>query len=513
MLEQEVIKFSQIFTGLDRAYGYYQPKNSQKGNGKEEGILKTVTKPVTLDIYKSHLEKTHYSIGIIPIREDNTCCWGVIDVDIYPIDYKEVITKIRKLELPLVPCRSKSGGMHIFMFVPEGIKAAEMKQKLKESALSIGYPGSEIFPKQTEIRSDRGDTGNWLNLPYGIGMRYAFNDDGSAASLQEFFQLYDKYKLTKEQFNNLTIKDPDEILAGGPPCLNAILAKGSVGKGERNNTMFNICVYFIKTKKENWENEVSKVNEQYFKPKLEHTELNNIIASAKEKEYNYQCNKDPLEKFCDKKACVKKEFGVGTPDHPTFGNLTVVETDPPLWFMDVDDSRIELTTEQLQMFEKFQRRCMEVLHTMPPLMKKSDWIDTVNAMMAEGSLNIIEVSEEDKFVGRFKSLFNDFLIRWPSSSENEDVLLQRKNYINDGKIFFKAEVLEEYIKNAGFKIDQNILYKTLRFTIKAEERQIKIKKDEHIRLSVRVRVVDDPKMRTIKLDTRAKNSQPEETPF
>ena len=64
MLEQEVIKFSQIFTGLDRAYGYYQPKNSQKGNGKEEGILKTVTKPVTLDIYKSHLEKTHYSIGI-----------------------------------------------------------------------------------------------------------------------------------------------------------------------------------------------------------------------------------------------------------------------------------------------------------------------------------------------------------------------------------------------------------------------------------------------------------------
>ena len=54
MLEQEVIKFSQIFTGLDRAYGYYQPKNSQKGNGKEEGILKTVTKPVTLDIYKSH---------------------------------------------------------------------------------------------------------------------------------------------------------------------------------------------------------------------------------------------------------------------------------------------------------------------------------------------------------------------------------------------------------------------------------------------------------------------------
>ena len=72
---------------------------------------------------------------------------------------------------------------------------------------------------------------------------------------------------------------------------------------------------------------------------------------------------------------------------------------------------------------------------------------------------------------------------------------------------------EEYIKNAGFKIDQNILYKTLRFTIKAEERQIKIKKDEHIRLSVRVRVVDDPKMRTIKLDTSAKNSQPEETPF
>ena len=40
-----------------------------------------------------------------------------------------------------------------------------MKSKLKAMAEALGYGGSEIFPKQTEILVERGDTGNFLNLP------------------------------------------------------------------------------------------------------------------------------------------------------------------------------------------------------------------------------------------------------------------------------------------------------------------------------------------------------------
>ena len=52
-----------------------------------------------------------------------------------------------------------------------------MQNTLKKIAKVLGYEGSEIFPKQTEILVERGDTGNFLNLPYyneTKGLRYAY---------------------------------------------------------------------------------------------------------------------------------------------------------------------------------------------------------------------------------------------------------------------------------------------------------------------------------------------------
>ena len=74
--------------------------------------------------------------------------------------------KVWNLKLPLIVCRSKSGGAHVFLFTKENIPASLMQSKLKQMSIILGYEGSEIFPKQTEILVDRGDTGNFLNLPY-----------------------------------------------------------------------------------------------------------------------------------------------------------------------------------------------------------------------------------------------------------------------------------------------------------------------------------------------------------
>ena len=77
-----------------------------------------------------------------------------------------------------------------------------MQTTLKKFAKVLGYEGSEIFPKQTEILVERGDTGNFLNLPYyngTKGLRYAINDNGSSCTLEEFYQLYDVYARSKEE--------------------------------------------------------------------------------------------------------------------------------------------------------------------------------------------------------------------------------------------------------------------------------------------------------------------------
>ena len=68
---------------------------------------------------------------------------------------------------------------------------------------------AEIFPKQTEILVERGDTGNFLNLPYfngTKGLRYAINDNGSASTLEEFYKLYDVWACGRKRWRKLKSK-------------------------------------------------------------------------------------------------------------------------------------------------------------------------------------------------------------------------------------------------------------------------------------------------------------------
>ena len=109
-------------------------------------------------------------------------------------------------------CRSKSGGAHVFLFTENNVTAKLMQDKLTQIKAVLGYSGSEVFPKQTELKSED-DTGNFLNLPYFNGdntTRYAFNNLGEAVNLKSFFELYDSTKIKAEvleKFNNKKTRD------------------------------------------------------------------------------------------------------------------------------------------------------------------------------------------------------------------------------------------------------------------------------------------------------------------
>jgi hypothetical protein len=160
-----VDKFKSIFEGLDVAYGQHQSEG-KRADGKQEGKSYIVKQEVTDNLWQSHLDGVGPSLGIIPIRADNTVSWGCIDIDTYPIDHRKIINNIRSLQLPLVPCRSKSGGMHIFLFLRNPVSAKLVREKLREVASGLGYSSVEVFPKQSTILIEKGDLGNFLNLPY-----------------------------------------------------------------------------------------------------------------------------------------------------------------------------------------------------------------------------------------------------------------------------------------------------------------------------------------------------------
>ncbi len=86
----DITKFKAIFSGLDIAYGTYRIKK-ERGDGKQAGQATVVRKPPTDDLWVQHLDGVDPSLGIIPIRADNSCIWGCIDIDQYPLDHKGLV--------------------------------------------------------------------------------------------------------------------------------------------------------------------------------------------------------------------------------------------------------------------------------------------------------------------------------------------------------------------------------------------------------------------------------------
>ena len=281
-METENIKrFARIFRGLDKAYGTFDI-TEKSASGKAKGKARIVRDPRTLATFTAHL-KGQQSVGIVPINEDNNCWWGAIDVDMYPLDHTKLVAIVKELNFPLVVCRSKSGGGHIYVFLTEPVPAELVQNKLKEIAGEIGYADTtEIFPKQIQLVLERGDTGNFLNLPYfdhENGLRYAIKDGGEAATLEEFLDMAEKNAITREDLEAiLTHKTEavDEKLKDGPPCLQALIRHG-FPEGTRNNGLFNIGVYLRKAFPDNWENKILEYNQAMMDPPLSLNEVN-VVA-------------------------------------------------------------------------------------------------------------------------------------------------------------------------------------------------------------------------------------------
>ena len=452
----DIAKFKSIFEGLDIAYGTYKIEKS-RGDGKQAGKAVVVRKPPTDDLWVKHLEGVEPSLGIIPIRADNTCIWGCIDIDQYPLDHKGLVEKIASLGLPLVTCRSKSGGAHLFLFTSEPIPARDMQQYLKAAAAQLGEAGREIFPKQAEILVERGDTGNFLNLPYFAGdegTRYAIKPDGKAATLDEFYGLFDANVQTPPLNFPEPPKEAETPIKDGPPCLQALCAQG-FPEGTRNNGLFAIGVYLRKVYPAGWEDKMVEYNFKYVNPPLPNNEVQLLVKQAGKKEYRYKCKDAPLNAFCNSGLCRTRKHGIGGdgPDSPQLSSLSKYASEPPLWFLDINGSRIELDTDSLFVQTAFQKACLEKINVLPPTLRKADWEQLLNALLKEmvETEQITEASEDTSVTGKFLDLLEEFCTHMQQAADRDEIILGRP-WINDdeAKTYFRMKDLEAHLKRNNF---------------------------------------------------------------
>ena len=447
-----------IFDGLKEAHGYFKIENTG-ANGKAKGKAGVLREPQTKKLWENHLSGEGSGLGIIPINEDNMCKWGCIDVDQYPLDHKMLVDKIRKLKLPLVVCRSKSGGAHCFLFSKEWVPAKDMQKSLQHMSAALGYGESEIFPKQIKLHLDRGDVGNFLNLPYydhENGLRYAILDDGTSAELNEFIDLYEKYAQTPEEVVKLQIVDTGEtdLMKDGPPCLQ-ILCKQRISEGGRNNGLFNIGVYLRKAYPDSYESEILRYNMEYLSPPLPLPEVNIVAKQLDRKDYAYKCSDAPINAHCNKELCRTRKFGIGAAvAGATIANLRKYNSTPPVWFMDVNGEPLELDTEALMSQPLFQKYCMEQLNFMPRSVAKQQWESRISTLMTEMRDNesaIIEVSQDASISGQFYDYLEEFCSHLQQAQDKEEILLRRPWTDEEEEVtYFRLKDFESYLKKNKF---------------------------------------------------------------
>lgn len=468
-------KFLELFKGNGRAHGVYTADSSPTAGLKVDGRAITVTDPVTVSLWVDHLEGGK-GLGIIPIRDDATCFFGAIDIDKYDgLDYKETIARINALDLPLVPCRSKSGGMHLFVFTSEGVPAALVRGKLLDFAAALGFGETEVFPKQVEVIADRGDLGQWINMPYfdiKKTTRYGLNKSGKQVTPEAFLKTAFSLRKTKKELEAISVVTISDM-SDGPPCLQFLLQQG-FEPGTRNDGLFNIGVYLRKSQAKGWESAIDDYNVRFMKPPLSSSEVQAVIKSLRRRSYNYMCQQPPLKPHCNTAVCRGRKFGAHENlGMPILTGLTKYDAQPPIWFVDLEGGgRLELMTEELQSQIRFQRRCMESLNLMPARIREDAWQAMVQQLMEKTT--IIEAPREASIVGQFIDYLERFCTSRAQARVMDEILLG-KPFTGNGYHYFRLSDLLAFLERNRFReFKANKVASVLR-DLRAEHQFVRVK--------------------------------------
>ena len=422
---------------------------------------------MTVDLWVGHL-KGEIGVGCFPLRDDGRCRWGVIDVDRYDVDLVKIAKEVVKLQLPLIVCRSKSGGAHIFLFLREWVDAKIVRGKLMEWAVALGYGGVEVFPKQTRLASTR-DFGNWLNMPYfnaERSMRYGIRPKtGDALSAEEFLDTVEQIATDEQAIVSIEVKIAPE-LEGGPPCLQ-VLSRSGFPEGTRNQALFNIGVYLKKRYgEENVADHLDNMNQAYMKPPLGHEDVSKVLKSVLKKNYSFRCKEQPISAVCNRQICLTRAYGVGRESSSDpgieVGQITKLLTDPPVWIVEVNSMRIEMDTDTLMNQRLFSRIAMEKLNVVTSLIKDFDWRETIRKKMTE--VEEIAAPEDASDAGTLLLHVQEFCTLDRQTARSRDELLLGKPWISEGRVFFRSVDLQKFltIQRLSHRWPSSSLYQALR---------------------------------------------------
>mgnify|MGYP003145425265 CR=1 FL=1 len=422
--------------------------------GKKQAEYVTLQQKVTAKVWERHLEgKTR--IGLRP-EKDEKAKWGCIDVD--PSTYKNYSSKkyidiIKNYKLPLVPVRSKSGGLHLFLFLKDWAPVQQIRKKLDEWNNTF-FMANEVFPMNKAV-----------TMPYynmNATIEYAFDDNSSPLMIGGFLDLAESKALTIQELYNLktTAYEPETDWNQYPPCVQKLIQEPWHGNN-RNNFLFNIMVLENKKSEGNIDNKTFQEvaverNKACFATPMKISEAKNVAKSVKAKGYQYKCppKHSELSPICNKDLCKLRKLGIGpqVPDMiDDFQNIAFTRDPKTIFYsFDYQDHRITVQPEDMKDEKSWRVRLLRYGIFWLTLPKAKGGLPAFELLLKEltnravenEKLKFTDTIEEEKYI-ILKAFFEETL-------EEDDFSKLKDGYVvldSKTKIcYFKKSTLENHLK-------------------------------------------------------------------
>ena len=143
-----------------------------------------------------------------------------------------------------------------------------------------------------------------------------------------------------------------------------------------------------------------------------------------------------------------RKYGVGSAGISNdLSSLTKIDGDPPIWILNVDELRVELSTQGLISQQQFQKDCVSQINKFPVTVSQRAWQTRIQTLL--DNLTIVEVPPDATLSGEFEYLLNSFCTERAKGVEKEDVLQGISVWYQD-RVYFQVKDLRKHLSANDF---------------------------------------------------------------
>lgn len=500
--------FQQIFNGEQSRFTAHIPpftKTSAKNAASWVGWAKFGSKsfpeaedhqagtyvPVAKEHYEQHLKGT-LGLALSPLKESvtlskntlkNVCAYGIIDIDMYNVDYLHIIRRLYSVGFKFAPIKSKSGGMHLYFVFSRYEKAVQVRQTLKTIAMLFGlhhiYNNGvskvEIFPEHDEVRTGVKDKG--VLLPYcGKLGNVMITADGDKLDLKKAIEAIGKQFTSIEEITQIISSLP---YSDAPYCVQSILLSGALWEGShRNDFLFTAALYLkLKHGKTGMDIGMLKTMNDMLADPVDDEDIKSIFASVEAGDYPIlgQCKKEPVVSFCDKKICASREYTAvkkeknNVSSNVELGKIYRMKAEVPYYLVQArvagDGGEFKLlrvdNAENFLQQRTIQKECIDKLGIIPWTVKQQLWEERINERLQ--TLEEKEVTRETDTteLSELYDLFIRYLTHRQATSNTPLRVNLKQVYSENGTYYFKTDGFKEYLRIARYTIGRTNLREQL----------------------------------------------------